>query len=63
MSTPAPLTPLEIASGIVTGGTVHPLPVLTAGVAPGDEALVAAIEPAAEEGQLFVSFSGGMDRH
>lgn len=60
MSTPAPLTPLEIASGIVTGGTVHPLPALAAGVAPG-EALVAAIEPAAEEGQLFVSFSGGMD--
>lgn len=55
----APLTPLEIASGFIIGGAEVPLP---SGPAPHPtEALIAAIVPAAEQGQLYVSFSGGLD--
>lgn len=54
----AALTPLEIAGGLLVGGNAVELPAPTQ---PPSAALVASIVPAAEHGQLYVSFSGGLD--
>lgn len=55
-----PLTPLEIAGGLITGGTRLALP--TSGPADPTVALIEAVRPAIERGgPLLVSFSGGMD--
>jgi asparagine synthase (glutamine-hydrolysing) len=59
---PAPLRPLELASGIVTGGAPVVLPDTPS--VPGtsiSDLLRAAVAPSLRAGRCFVSFSGGVD--
>ena len=53
------LEPIEIATGIVFGGTPRALPREVA--MPPADALEAAVRPAVHSGRCFVSFSGGRD--